>query len=95
MSKRNSLQKITEKAALYGETAPNIPLVEISGDNRVLIENHVCVSSFDDSKIDVRMSYGTVRVCGTSLDMACVNRHQMVIRGKIDSVSLFRGVRNE
>ena len=85
------LRVLTERVGLYGESLPGIPLLELSVDDRVLIENHICVSSYSQGEISVRVSYGCIRIVGRSLVLACVGKEQLVIHGKVDSVTVERG----
>ncbi len=93
MNKKEILQWLAEGAALPGEPIPGQSLVEISGENRVLIENHLGIKEYTRERIHVRLKKGFVCVCGSGLELSRMNREQLVIRGTIDSVSLQRGIR--
>ena len=67
-----------------------LPLVEIMGQSRVLIENHGGVMGYSRERILVRVGYGCVSVCGCGLELLRMTREQLVIRGKIEGVSLHR-----
>lgn len=69
---------------------PGVPLVEISGTGRVLIEHHQGVVAYGCNEIRVRVRYGSLAVCGSNLNLARMSREQLVICGCIDSVCLFR-----
>lgn len=86
----NLLQWLAEGADLPGEPIPGRGLVEISGDNRVLIENHSGVKEYSRERIGVAMPFGMVCVCGCGLELCRMTGEQLVIRGRIDSVSLIR-----
>ena len=88
---RNVLQRITEGADLPVESLPRIPLVEIAGDCRVLVENHFGVKEYGKEKICVQLSFGQLCISGTGMELAQMTRHQLVICGRIDSVTLLRG----
>ena len=64
------------------------PIVEITSNNRVLIENHMGVTEYGLERICVLVSYGVVAVCGKGLQMQYISRHQLFIRGQIHSVVL-------
>lgn len=85
------LQRLTDSADLPSETMANIPLVEIAGDRRVLVENHCGVCEYGTERIRVRLSYGQLCVCGSGMELARMNREQLIISGHIDSVTLIRG----
>ena len=75
---------------LPAEASPGQPLVEITGEHRVLIENHRGVIGYGCNEICVAVGYGYLRVCGSNLQMLQMTRQQLVITGNIDSVSLCR-----
>lgn len=91
MKQGNILRTITERAGLPAEALPGIPLVELSGDDRILIENHKCVVGYREDEILVRVSYGSIRFCGTGMVLACAKKEQLIIHGKINSITLLRG----
>ena len=70
---------------------PKLPLIEISADVRVLIENHNGIIAYDTNEICVKVSYGTVCICGSELDLARMTGEQLVITGTIECVSLMNG----
>lgn len=69
-------------------TSPTVslPLVEILGDQRLLIERHKGVLGYDREKICIKLSFGMVLVCGCNLEITHMSKIQLVITGKIHSV---------
>lgn len=88
---RNFLERLTEEADLTAELLPGQSLIEIAGESRVLIENHFGVSAYSREKIVVKVKFGAVSVCGCSLEMMRMTKEQLIIRGRIDAVTLLRG----
>lgn len=88
MKRRNVLEQMLIKAELPGEVLPGMPLIEIVGNGRVLIEKHAGVCSYNQCEIAVNIRNGCVRVCGEKLELTQMTRDQLVIIGKISSVSL-------
>lgn len=88
---RHILQRLTDQADLPAEAMPKVPLVEIAGDRRVLVENHFGVCEYGTERIRIKLSYGQLCVCGSSMELARMNREQLIISGQIDSVTLVRG----
>lgn len=86
----NWMQKLAEGMELPAESMPGLPLVEIAGDRRVLVENHGGVCQYGPEQICVRVKYGIVSVRGRGLEIAKLSREQLVISGRIDCVSLNR-----
>lgn len=73
------------------EPIPGAPLIELVSDKRVLIENHHGVTAYQCHEVCVRVSYGVVCICGNNLLLARMSKHQLVITGIIDSISICRG----
>lgn len=84
------MQRITSAADLNDEPLPGVPLVEIAGDSRVLIEHHFGVTQYGRCQICVRVKYGLVVVQGTRLELARMTKQQLVITGCIECVKLER-----
>lgn len=88
--RKGLMERLTEAADLPGEVIPGQPLVEIAGDSRILIEHHGGVTEYGREKIRVKMKYGELCICGCSLELARMTKEQLVIAGRIDSVTLLR-----
>lgn len=84
------LDRLSEAADLPGENPPGQPIVEVAGDRRVLIEHHRGVVQYGSDKICVKVKFGTVCICGCALELAHMTREQLIISGRIDSVTLCR-----
>lgn len=89
-NRRGILERLEDGADLQGEPLPSRPIVEIAGDRRVLIENHFGVTQYSREKIGVKVKYGQVMVCGCGLELTRMTKEQLVISGRIDSVTLIR-----
>lgn len=89
--KGNLFDKMAYAMDLPGEALPGQPLIEIIGQGRVLIENHLGVIQYGTAEICVRVSYGCIRVCGKDLHLMRMNRQQLIISGHVDSMMLCRG----
>ena len=90
MKQGKILRSVTEKIGLQVETAPGVLLVELSGDDRILVENHKCVVGYTDCEIQIRVSFGLVQITGEKLELSCINKEQLVIRGSIRTISLIK-----
>lgn len=85
------LDRLALNADLPGEVLPGLPLVEIAGDSRVLVENHSGVTSYGCNEIRVKVRFGLLHICGSCLKLARMTKNQLVITGRIDSIALQRG----
>lgn len=84
------LERFLEEAELAEQGLPGESVVELGGDTRVLIENHYGVKEYSREKIVVKVKYGCVCVCGCNLALLRMTREQLVIRGRIDGITLMR-----
>lgn len=84
------LQQLTTDLEMPGELLPGQSLVELAGENRVLIEHHHGVVEYSRCRIGVGVASGRILVCGQGLELARMTREQLVITGRIDAIQLVR-----
>ena len=89
--RKNILEKMTSSVDLPLEPLPGVPLVEIAGENRVLIENHKGVIQYGNERICIKVLYGQVVVEGVCLKLCRMSKEQLVVKGGIDAIRIFRG----
>ena len=85
------LDRLMETVDLHGEAVPGQSIIEILGDRRVLIENHLGVKEYTREHIAVGVKFGLLNVCGSCLTLTHMNKEQLIISGRIDSIVLRRG----
>lgn len=90
MKRQRSMLERLAGTDLAGEPLPGVPLVEIAGERRVLIENHQGVTAYCREQIQIRVGFGELCVCGAGLELMQMTGQQLVICGRIDSVNLIR-----
>ena len=88
--RRIFFDQILEQSALGAEGIPGQPIVEISGEHRVLIENHQGVAAYGQNQILVNVKFGSLCICGCGLEMMHMTKEQLIVTGRIDSVGLLR-----
>ena len=87
---QNWMQKLADNADLSAESLPGVPIVEIAGESRVLIERHEGMTEYSRERICVKVCYGCVCVYGCSLELTRMSKEQLIISGKIDGVRIQR-----
>lgn len=87
---RNFLEQLALESDFGAEVIPGQPVVEISGDGRVLVENHMGVKAYSRETIVVNVKFGCICVYGCGLELQRMTKEQLVIRGKINGVTLQR-----
>ena len=85
------IHKMLNHGDLGMELCSKTPIVEVFGNERVFVENHSGVCSFDHCQITVRVLFGQVCILGSNLDLGQMSAEQLIITGKIDSVSFTVG----
>ncbi len=88
---RNLLQRLADSADLQEENLTVQPLLEICGNNRVVIEGHGGVTEYGTERICVRIKGGEYAVNGSGLTLCRMCNQQLLIRGSIQSVEIRRG----
>ena len=91
MKKERIGQRIALVADLPDATVPALPLIEIAGESRVLIENHFGVTQYSRETICVKVKFGQVCGDGVALELARMTKGQLVGTGRIDRGCLLRG----
>ena len=70
------------------ESLSKVPLIEMAGQNRVLIENHLGVLAYSLEEIQIKAAYGVIVVRGEQLRLLQLSAEQLVITGLIREVRL-------
>ena len=83
-------EQMAARGDLPGEGIPGQSLVELLGEHRVLIEGHRGVREYCRERIGVKVNFGIICVCGSGLELAHMTAEQLVIRGRIDGITLQR-----
>lgn len=85
------VQSLKNAVDLPDEPTPGQPLIEIIGQERVLIEHHGGVVNYTHEMIGVRVKYGSILISGNDLTLTKMTRQQLIISGTIESVALMKG----
>lgn len=85
---KNLWEQLSGRADLPDEVFPGQPLIEIVSNKRILIECHQGVQEYGTDQICVKVSYGTVQICGKNLHLKCMTKQNLIISGCIQSVAL-------
>lgn len=86
--RENLLERMTSAVDLGTEPIPKLPLVELAGHKRALIENHSGVTQYSMHEICVKVRFGQIRILGNGLTLSRMTKEQLIIIGDIESVSL-------
>lgn len=67
------------------------PIVEIAGQNRVLIENHQGILAYSPEEIQIKVNYGKISVKGCQLLILQLGTEQLIVGGVIHEIRLLGG----
>lgn len=81
---------LTDRMDLAEEALPGQPIVEILGQNRVLIENHRGVKGYSRQCVVIHVRFGEIHVSGDCLQLVRMSKERLIIQGTIHQVSLKR-----
>ena len=88
MERKHLIEALAYSMDLSTEPIPGKPLVEIVGDQSVLIENHCGVMTYCTNQITVKTKKGCICVHGCDLILKRMSKEQLCIYGKISNVQL-------
>ena len=89
--KKGSFIRLMKETVGFDENLPWQPLVEIYGQNRLLIEHHKGVVEYSREQIGVAVKFGQIIVTGEQLRLCQMSAGQLVIKGSIRCVTLQGG----
>lgn len=72
------------------EASPFLPIAELAGDHRLLVENHSGVIYYSTDKIGIKVKYGELQICGCQLMLQHMTNIKLVISGRIDAIAIVR-----
>ena len=63
-----------------------VPLTEVLGNKRVLIENHHGIVAYGRANISVKISRGIICIEGRDLEISCISKDRIIVKGHIDCI---------
>lgn len=72
------------------DSIPFLPIAELAGDQRLLVENHSGVIYYSTEKIGIKVKYGELHICGCHMELQQMTLVKLVIRGQINSIVISR-----
>lgn len=88
--KQRLLQNMADHMDLPTESLPGLPIAELWGEGRVLVEHHRGILQYSREQITVKVSYGQLRICGCNLEVTLMTRDQLLVSGRVDGVAVIR-----
>lgn len=79
-------QDLTRALELPEEALLSTAKLTITGGRRALVENHRGVQDYSSDRIVISSGRGKIAINGTGLTIAAMNRRELLITGRIQSV---------
>ena len=86
--KQSFLSGLTDRMGLPGEAMPGVSVAELWGKEKVLVDHHGGVIAYSPEEIQVRVSYGLLKISGSDLQMSRMTGQQLIISGHIQSLTV-------
>ena len=80
----------SEKLGIPPEILSGLPVVELTGDAAVLIEQHRGISAYSEQAVCIKANFGTVCVEGEGLTIRMMDREKLIVYGMIRALRLER-----
>ena len=91
MDRREKLLKtLADRLDLPMEPLPGVPVAELWGSGRVLVENHKGVRGYSEQEILVGVNYGILKIQGEHLQITLMTGEQLIVTGEIQGITLNR-----
>ena len=87
---QKAFSRVLTATKLDTELHPRVSLLELAGDRRILIENHISVVHYSTQQVLVRVEFGQLCIKGNALQLTRLGKEQLVILGQIDTIKLCR-----
>ena len=88
MKKRHLMERMLDMVDLHTEPIPGQSLIEILGDQSLLIENHCGVVSYGTERIVVKTRKGCIQICGIGLILMKMSKDILRVTGTIRTIEL-------
>lgn len=79
--------RIAESLQIPKDLAYREPILTMTGQRELFIENYKCIRQYQTTCIVILMKQSTVKIEGTHLTIAYYNREEIKITGRICSVT--------
>ena len=84
------MAKVMEFLDIPGDAMFELPVLRLTGGNRLLIENHRGLHDYMPDKVLLAIKGGYVEIAGESLEVGSMTRDSMLITGKITNIAYKR-----
>lgn len=84
------VRSASEKLGIPPEILTGLPVVELTGDSAVMIEQHHGISAYSEEQVCVKVNLGLICIEGSGLTIRVMNHEKVMIYGRISSLRIER-----
>ena len=84
------LGHLLDATNLESDLMPGLPILELFGTSRLLIENHISVVEYSNSMICIKMPDAYVKISGKELLLSKLAAESLVVTGDIDQLTFLK-----
>lgn len=84
------VRSASEKLGIPSEILTGLPVVELTGDSAVMIEQHHGISAYSEEQICINVNLGMLCIEGSGLTIRVMNHEKLIIYGRITSLRIER-----
>ena len=81
-------RRVTTTFELPRDIMLDLPSVRMVGDEELVLSNHKGIAEYAKEQVRIKTSLGVVKIVGCGLVIKEINREDIVITGKIETVIL-------
>lgn len=90
MKRHGFVGRFLRSVEVQEESLPLLPVLELCGDHRLLIENYLRVIGYGPDEILVVVRYGQLVIAGSDLCLRRMQGQTLVVTGEIQHISIER-----
>lgn len=83
----NTKQNIADKLDLPRDIILNMPRIQVTGNNEIIIENHKGIILFEKNEVKVNSGIGIISICGSEFEVLFMGGSTITIGGKFTSIT--------
>lgn len=83
----NTKQNIADKLELPRDIILNMPKIQVTGDNEIIIENHKGIVLFDKSIVKINSGVGLISIYGDNFEVLFMGGSTITVGGKFKSIA--------
>lgn len=87
MSKKSNIKsRISDSLELPKEVTLNIPIIKVTGENDIYIENHKGIVEYSSEILRINSEIGIIKITGKNLFIKEINKEELFIIGDVNII---------